>query len=89
MILSGLSRVREYLENLEMSGNLKKGLESQGKVEEKFLVKFSNIKCLFCQLTISLIEAIWELQRVGHGKFIKNVRENLEKSGNFKVKIMW
>ena len=102
--ISGLQQVREYLETLEKSGNRKKRCRKSGnftnfviyqrKVREKcptiYLdVKFPKIKCSFCQLTLSLLKAIWELQRVGQGKFIKKIRENLEKSGNFEVKMMW
>ena len=74
---------------MEKSRNFTIFVIYQGKVREKcpaiYLdMKFPKIKCLFCQLTFTLIKAIWELQRVGQGKFIKKVRENLEKkSGNF------
>ena len=85
---------KKGLESQGKVGNFTNFVIYQGKVREKFPaiylnVKFPKIKCLFCHLIISLIKAIWELQLVGQGKCIKKFRENLEKSGNFIVKIMW
>ena len=78
----------------EKSGNFSNFVISQGKVREKcpaiYLdVIFPKIKSLFCQLTISLIKSYLRVATGRSGKFIKKVKENLEKSGNFKVKSKW
>ena len=83
MILSGLSKVRECLENLEKSGKLKKMSRKsgnftnfviyQGKVRKQFPaiysdVKFPKMKCLFCQLALSLLKSYLRVATDWSGK---------------------
>ena len=69
-------KVRESEKMCRKSGNFTNFVIIREKIRKKcpaiyLVVKFPKIKCLFCQLIISLIKAIWESQLFGQGKFIK------------------